>query len=233
MAAGCKNWAQGLRWDGPFRVASSRALFRVLAGLFFHCAWIAAVSGAIPMASATGAALVTLAAAPQSGTAASSVSSVRIDPCLGTHWLLVADAAHPDRPGRWVQLASNASATRVRSVTGSVTGKIAEKLEASSEAGSPEGIQSSASARKAPVGMANVGAIHAGDHLLVRQDTQVLHARLAAVALESAEAGQPVRVRLLTAAQERSGASGLTGAVLVVRVLGPGEAVWQATKMGL
>jgi len=69
---------------------------------------------------------------------------------------------------------------------------------------------------------APVIAIRAGDRITVEQETAFLHARLQAVAIESAIAGQVLRVRLA------SGKSTLlaTGAVIRIRAIAPGQGRW-------
>jgi hypothetical protein len=65
--------------------------------------------------------------------------------------------------------------------------------------------------------------IRAGDRVTVFQSTSVLRARLAAVALESAAAGQTMRVRLLAGTETRNGSQ---GTVVDVRAIAVGEASW-------
>lgn len=72
-------------------------------------------------------------------------------------------------------------------------------------------------------------AIRAGDRLTVDQQTSVLHARLQAIALESARAGQTTRVRLAAGTHS---ARGWDGTVIAVVVTAPGQASWLASEGG-
>lgn len=65
--------------------------------------------------------------------------------------------------------------------------------------------------------------IRAGERVAVFQTTPMLRARFEAVALESAAAGKPMRVRLLPAGDARSGNQ---GTVVDVRAIAAGEAIW-------
>jgi len=115
-----------------------------------------------------------------------------VDPCLGTRWRLIANAEHPERPGRLVLV--DRGLDRV----------------------APPG-------QNTPAARAPAWAIRSGDRLTVAQETAILRARFQAVALESAEAGQRLRVRLIGGADTRTGNF---GTVVEVRAVAPGEAVW-------
>jgi flagella basal body P-ring formation protein FlgA len=65
--------------------------------------------------------------------------------------------------------------------------------------------------------------IRAGDRVTVDQETQVLHARFQAVALESAAVGQRMKVRLGTGTHS---AQGLDGTVIAVLATAAGQAQW-------
>jgi len=133
------------------------------------------------------------AAQGQSGVALSGALSREIvDPCLGTRWRLIADAEHPERPGRLV---------------------LAD----------PGFVRGAVSAEKASASRTPTWAIRSGDRLTVAQENTVLRARFQAVALESAEAGQTMRVRLIGGADTRTGNF---GTVVEVRAIRPGEAEW-------
>ena len=122
-----------------------------------------------------------------------------VDPCLGGRWQLVADAQHPERPGRLVQV--NAGVFRARSPI-------------------PPG-----SAPAPATSSAALPVIRAGDRISVTQQTSILRSRLQAVALESSAAGQTLRVRLLGGGQTLAGNR---GTVVDVRAIQAGEAVWLA-----
>jgi hypothetical protein len=130
------------------------------------------------------------------GTQAPSQRDI-VDPCLGIRWQRVADAQHPERPGRLVPVDSGVVRVSNPSSPGSAL------LPAPSTAALP--------------------VIHAGDRIAVSQQTPILRARFQAVALESGAAGQTLRVRLLGSAQTLTGNR---GTVVDVRAVQAGEAVW-------
>lgn len=65
--------------------------------------------------------------------------------------------------------------------------------------------------------------VRSGERVVVEQETQRLHSRLYAVALESAATGQRVRVRLVTGTSETRGSQ---GRVITVIAKGPGVSRW-------
>jgi hypothetical protein len=88
------------------------------------------------------------------------------DAALGMRWTLIRNTEHPEGPARLVPAAFDP----------------AERVE-----GRP--VPAAAGSRAAPV-------IHAGDHLVLEEHTAVAESRLEAVALDSAQPGALVRVRL-------------------------------------
>lgn len=129
------------------------------------------------------------------------------DPCLGTHWQLLADPSHPERPGRW------------------------QPVEASSQEapapvlrpGRDEVFRAQRKPEHAHESMLRKIVIRAGDKVIVTQKTAQIDARLWGVALEPARAGEQFDARLLTAHDRLP-------AVLVALATGPGEAVWLGPK---
>lgn len=105
-------------------------------------------------------------ASPASAGADRSKEGARVDFC----WLLVRDAMHADRPGRWVQ--SQRAATGCPASPGTQ----GEEL-------------STAQIHMRPM-------LRAGDVLLVEEISDVLNAHLEATVLEPAFAGAVFRVRL-------------------------------------
>ena len=144
------------------------------------------------------------AAHPQTSGGAQAPSQRDIvDPCLGTRWQLVADARHPERPGQLIRADSGVIRASGPSPSGSTL--------------SPAPLP--------PAPPAALPVIRAGDRITVSQQTPILRARFQAVALESGAAGQTFRVRLLGGAQALTGNQ---GAVVNVRAIQAGEAVWLA-----
>lgn len=88
------------------------------------------------------------------------------DPLLRKGWALVRDCAHPETPGRLVSVPRNVAV-----------------------AASPEKVTAS-------VTEAALVQIHAGDAITLLKDSETLHLRLQAVAMERASRGQRIRVRL-------------------------------------
>jgi Chaperone for flagella basal body P-ring formation len=121
-------------------------------------------------------------------TCASSVASPPVagtyidDPLLGKGWVLVRDCAHPEIPGQLVAVPRN--------LPGVVY---------------PENVTVS-------VSDASIVQVRAGEQITLLKDSETLHLRLQAVAMERASRGQRIRVRL---------AVGKT--MLVGVVVGPGE----------
>jgi hypothetical protein len=155
-----------------------------------------------------------------SGDARQQVLRQITDPCLGLHWRLVVDPAHPGWPGRMILLDQNAKDTRAKDMGGHA-----------SSAGSP------AASNDRSGGPENTPAaglvIRAGDPVMVEQDSGVLHARFQSFALESAATGQPLRVRLIVNSDPRLRAnSALTsrGPVISAVAMGTGRAAWPANS---
>lgn len=94
------------------------------------------------------------------------------DPSTGCHWILLANVAHPEGPGRVVLVG--------RPVAGreAATGRSASPTKGFVRDTAP------------------LAAIHAGDTVVVEEHTPVVEARLAALALGSAEPGGEFRARL-------------------------------------
>jgi hypothetical protein len=126
-----------------------------------------------------------------------------VDPCLGVRWQLVADAQHPERPGRLVRVDFGVFRAAGFSPSGATL--------------------SPAPLPAAPPAVLPV--IRAGDRIAVTQQTPILRARFEGLALESGAAGQTLRVRLLGGAQTLTGNQ---GTVVDVRAIQAGEAVWLA-----
>jgi hypothetical protein len=98
------------------------------------------------------------------------------DPHLGSRWLLYRDPTHPGGPGRLVQ-----------------AGQVYARPVQAGKAAPGEG----PAAGSAPLtGKLDRPVIHAGDRVILEEDTPVVEARLEAVALNPALAGSPLRVRL-------------------------------------
>jgi hypothetical protein len=134
------------------------------------------------------------------------------DPCLGSRWHLVTNPEHPEWPGRLVLVEAGGLG---------VDRSIAEHAFHATEA--PTTVLRSG---EIPVdsGIPAI-VIRAGERVTVDQQTQVLHARFQAIALESAIAGQRMRVRLGAGTHS---ARGLDGVVIPVLATAPGQARWLA-----
>jgi hypothetical protein len=111
------------------------------------------------------------------------------DPHLGTRWLLMRDPVHPAGPGRLVMISLVRGTVQVRQTGAPASEVIANPLQ--------------------PV-------IHAGDRVIVEENSPVVEARLEAVALGPAALGSALEVRLKIGG-------------LVVRAIarGPGRAALQ------
>ena len=112
------------------------------------------------------------------------------DPHTGDRWLLLRDGSHPGGPGRLVLLGSRGIDARRERPGGSET--------------------ASAQMPLTPV-------IHAGERLVVEEDTAVVSSRLEAVALGPAAVGAAFVVRLK-----------IGGKLLLAVALAPGRAAYQA-----
>lgn len=120
-----------------------------------------------------------------------------VDAGTGARWLLVRDPAHPSGPGRWIRAEAGTRKTE--------RAKGTPRTRGAAEAGSVMEL----GAVKPPPAI----LIRGGDPVIVEQQTPVLTARLAAVALEPTTAGRLFEVRLKA-----------TGARVWAIALGPGEA---------
>lgn len=131
------------------------------------------------------------------------------DPCLGMHWRLIIDPLHPEQPGRW-QLVRPSSKEVIRQASQPARNKVLspERMSGRDDESIRPGI-----------------VIRAGDKVMVTQGTAEINARLLAVALEPARAGERFDARLLAVRNQVS-----SSAVLVVQASGPGEAVWIENK---
>jgi len=109
------------------------------------------------------------------------------DPYTGARWLLMRDPVHPGGPGRLVLLANENHSA----------GEGAVRVELQ------------------PVALRPI--IRAGDRLIVEEHTQVVEARLEAVALNPAAAGSVLDVRLK-----------IGGRVVRAVAMAPGRAVFQS-----
>ncbi len=131
-----------------------------------------------------------------------------VDPCLGTRWELIADALHPERPGRLIQVGAGVPPQ----------GQTGSRL-------SIDGVHGVSQTDAAQALSTTTPLIRAGDRVTVIQETAMLRARLQAVALEPAVKGHTMRVRLIGGQDTRTGNQ---GAVILVRALSPGEVGWLA-----
>ena len=147
------------------------------------------------------------------------------DPCLGSHWELVTNPAHPEWPGRLFLVDANGrllQPAESRVITGGLPALDRLNRPSSSTQFSPSAPANPASS-PAQFSEALPIAIRAGDRVTLEQDTPILRARFQAIALQSAAVGQRMRVRL--GAGTHSG-HGLDGGVVAALVTGPGEAKW-------
>jgi hypothetical protein len=119
------------------------------------------------------------------------------DPSSGDCWLLFRDPRDSGGPGKLV-----------RETDSAVTPKRGQSNPTISKAGSTVNLGSGAVATRIPV-------IHAGDRLIVEENTPVVEARLEAVALNPAKIGSVFNVRLAVG-----------GKVVRARALGPGRAAF-------
>lgn len=108
-----------------------------------------------------------------------------IDPCIGSRWQLLVDSEHPSWPGRLVL--KSASEAHISNAPGQyLSGQVETRKHASNGIG-----QYAPAAITPPV-------IHAGDHVIVDQQSQVIQAQFDAVAMEQAVVGQRLKVRLIS-----------------------------------
>jgi hypothetical protein len=127
-----------------------------------------------------------------------------IDACLGKTWLLQQDAQHPERPGRWIEQATDDTADADRShpagdgVTHHVRGRAFTAV---------------------------LPVVRAGDAVIVDQASDKVRARLRAVALGTAGLNRELQVRLQV---EQSDGSMRQGRVISVVAAGQGVVLWRA-----
>jgi len=142
--------------------------------------------------------------------------SEKVDPCLGLHWQVLSNPAHPEWPRRLVVVDRGPNRNgNIRNIPASAANEAVNKI-----VGLPVENRISDDSQfdvTAPI------VIHAGETVLVHQDTEVLQSRLLAVALQSAAPGQQmlVRLRIDSDAGQRS-----RGPVVKVVANGKGEATW-------
>ena len=150
------------------------------------------------------------------------------DPCLGLHWQLVVNSAHPGWPARMVLLepngreATNRAFDSGRTKSTSPDGSPAD----AGAAGKVEIARRISAAQKLPT------VIQAGDQITLDQDSSVVTARLQAVALESARAEQPLRVRLIVNVDRQFGSNSVLtsrGPILTVVATGNHRAHWDGS----
>ena len=140
-----------------------------------------------------------------------------IDPCLGSHWQMVLNPAHPGWPGRLVLLdPKDRNSIRHNDHTGE---RASEEMEAAVQ--SPGLLEENQSVSK----LASPVTIRIGDHVTVDQQSEVMQARFQAVALESAGVGQRLLVRLNAGANSQR-----SGPVIPVLATGAGRAKWLAAE---
>ena len=138
-----------------------------------------------------------------------------VDPCLGLHWQWIADPLHPERPYRLVMAGAE--------IVPGIPASTAANAQAPANLSAPTA--SVSASVSAPV-------IRAGDAITVHQETGAVRARLQAIALDSARAGEPLRVRLTVtsdAGQGRNFVLSSLGPVVTVRAAAAHEAVWSST----
>jgi hypothetical protein len=126
------------------------------------------------------------------------------DPSSGDCWLLMRDPGNLGGPGKLV--------LETRS-TGKLERRRSNPANTISGTGSTAYLGSGVAATRFPV-------IHAGDRLIVEENTPVVESRLEAVALNPAKVGSVFKVRLA-----------IGGKVVRARALGPGRAAF-AEKIG-
>ena len=141
-------------------------------------------------------------AQPDSGRSSFQVVREIDDPPTRERWLLERDRNRPALPGRMVLLAGPAAAAG----PGQAPGQDSPPVPDSHPSPDPQPGRSASPAPSVPV-------IRAGDRLVVEEDTAVVEARLAAVALSPAAKGSELNVRLE-----------IGGKVVRARALGPGLA---------
>jgi hypothetical protein len=144
------------------------------------------------------------------------VSREIVDPCLGSRWQLHVDSSHPGWPGRLVLLDSAAGHS------GDAAGQSAYRSYAMAD-----GIHRAGASGNDFPNLTLPLAIRVGEQITVEQDSEVLHARFQAIALESARVGQGMRVRLSAGTTVPLS---MKGTVISVIATGMGRAKWTGIK---
>jgi hypothetical protein len=153
------------------------------------------------------------------------------DPCLGQRWRLEEDPAHPAGPWRLVLIEGVGRRAEAREAIELIPERIragdppkAWIAGGDSAAISPGSRIEGRPQATRPLPAPRTGSdIHAGDRIVVEQRTAILEAQFEAVALDSASAGDRLRVRL---SSERNSPGSLSGRVIEVVVTGRGRASW-------
>jgi len=153
------------------------------------------------------------------------------DPCLGFHWQLRVDPLDPDGPRRMVLL--NPNHLHPLRETGAASGVAVQLASIPGTSFSTPSLSINSRQREARDSaegsgqLAPVMVIRTGDRIIVEQDSEFVHARFEAVALEPAVAGQRLRARLST-----STVLDLSAPILSVVAVRAGEARWLSSAGG-
>jgi hypothetical protein len=139
-----------------------------------------------------------------------------LDRCLGSRWQLVVDSRHPAWPGKLILINSGDG-------HGSASGgeRRSPEFEATAASSATLPVPRDSSDRLSSPALPLV--IRSGDRVTVEQNTHVLHALLEAVALESGQVGQRIRVRLISEADAHQG---IFGTIISAVVTGAKQARW-------
>lgn len=143
------------------------------------------------------------------------------DPCLGFHWQLRVNPLDPDGPRRMVLL--NPGNAHPHQETGVVPRAVLRPASLPGASFSAPSMRAEAhnSEGEESAPLPPVMVIRTGDRITLEQDSEFVHARFEAVALEPAVAGQRLRVRLSSFI-----APDLSAPVISVLALGAGSARW-------
>jgi hypothetical protein len=137
------------------------------------------------------------------------------DPSAGRRWLLVRDPAHPGGPGRLLLVSgSRAAAPMPRSRVAGAQSPLSPPAASSPQAPGDSAFMSAP--KSVPL---SAPMIHAGDALVVEENTPVVDARLTATALGPAAGGAGFNARLT-----------LGGRIVRVLALAPGRAVFPGAQ---
>jgi len=139
--------------------------------------------------------LAVLAALPACGQAIREID----DPSTGERWVLSGDDLHPGGPGRWTRISPQ------------ISPQVSQGLSAR--------FRSSGVGNEAARARARALVIHSGDEVTVEEHTAVADARLQAVALAAAAAGERLRARL-----------NVGGKIIEAVALGRGRAVFASER---